>query len=203
MGAPAELDRLVEDLYARAHAGPWDVWRPSKLARALLGPTSLVLVPHLRELAQVSMVLGQSVIAVRSRLPAPIREWAIGHELGHWAGLTDETECDYVGAAIQMRRRPFLNAQNSDRDAWLTHASRFCVTTTSAVLRAGETEGRPFVVVTPGRVYARGEAEWPAESTLRMWARRGGGPGVRAAKLPDDPKRVVLEGLIEDEASTA
>ncbi len=191
MDAP-DLELVVEDLYRRAGASDADAWLPSRLARVLLGRPVLT-VPNLKAYASLSRVQDRDVIAVRRTLPSAIAEWAIGHELAHWAGVEDEREANYVGAAILLRRRPFLRALYATEGDWAELAETFGTTSTSAVLRAGELEGRPLAVVTPARVYARGRAEWPDEGTLRRWARQGG-PGVRRAKLRDDPRRVVLEG---------
>lgn len=196
MDAP-DLELVVEDLYRRAGATDGDVWLPSRLARVLLGRPVLT-VPNLKAYASLSRVQDRDVIAVRRTLPSAIAEWAIGHELAHWAGVVDEREANYVGAAILLRRRPFLRALYATEGDWAELAETFGTTSTSAVLRAGELEGRPLAVVTPARVYARGNAAWPDEGTLRRWARQGR-PGVRRAKLRDDPRRVVLEG-VEGEA---
>ena len=135
-------------------------------------------------------------IDVRASLPPEIAQWAVGHELGHVAGLTDERECDYVGAAIQAPRRPFLQALAELGDDWPALGECFGITSTSAVLRAGELTGRALAVVTPRRVYGRGEAFWPDETTLRHWARHGG-PGLAKARLRDDLRRVVVEAAAQ------
>lgn len=93
---------------------------------------------------------------------------------------------------ILLRRGPFLRVLR-EGEPWHAIAERFGTTSTSVVLRAGELTGRPLAVVTPAHVYARGEARWPDEQTIRRWARHGA-PGVRRAVLRDEPKRVVLEG---------
>lgn len=192
-----DLEGLVEDLYDRAGARRDEAWLPSTLAEVLGVPVDRV--ANLKALAKLEpdpYDPERRLIQVRRTLPPEIAEWAVGHELGHWAGLTDERACNYVGAALLLRRRPFLAALRSGED-WATIAEAFGTTSTSAVLRAGELEGRPLAVVTPGRVYARGVAEWPDEGTIRRWARQGG-PGIRRAVLRDDPRRIVIEGL-EDE----
>lgn len=85
----------------------------------------------------------------------------------------------FVGAAILLRRGPFLRALR-EGEPWHVLAERFGTTSTSVVLRSAELTGRPLAVVTPAHVYARGEARWPDEQTIRRWARHGA-PGVRAS----------------------
>jgi hypothetical protein len=184
------LEGLVEDLYGRAGASPDDVWSPSKLARKL--GVRVVEVPGMLERGKLSRLGDAPLIAIRARLPLEIGEWTIGHELGHLAGLDAEEEraCDYVGAAIQMRRRPFLRALHEHRDAWHELAERFETTSTSAALRAAELEERALAVITPARVYPR--AIYLPDHEIRRIARVGG-PGIVRARLVDDRRRIVVE----------
>lgn len=184
-----ELDGIVEEIYGRAGAGPDDAWTPTKLARALgvqlereVGlPCRGVFLPG-----------PPPTIRTRSGLPRAIEEWTRGHELGHMFGIEawHERECDYVGAALQMRRRPFLRALAQHGDAWHVLARLFGVTSTSAALRAAELEGRALAVVTPQRVYPR--AIYLPDRAIRTLALHGG-PGIVRAPLEDDRKRIVLE----------
>lgn len=187
-----ELEWVVEDLYRRAGAQAGDVWAPSELARRILGREAIVLVRGLAPRALLAEVDEPSgwVVRVRRGLPLPIEEWSIGHELAHLAGVVDERAADYIGAAIQMRRAPFLVAMAEHGEAWHELAERFGTTSTSAALRAAELEQRALAVVTPQRVYARHIHAAPEE--VRALARHGG-PGIRRARLEDAPKRIVLE----------
>jgi hypothetical protein len=189
---PWEGEKAVEEIYLRAGAPDDEAWLPSRLALALLG-RPVRSVANLKGLAKLEGEGAEQEIVVRRTLSPEIAEWAVGHELGHLVGVTSERLCNFVGAAILMRRGPFLHALASRSDDWEGLAVAFGTTSTSVVLRAGELTGRALAVVTPARVYARGLAEWPDEATLRRWARHGG-PGVRRAVLRDDPRRVVLEG---------
>lgn len=186
-------EKAVEEIYRRAHAPEDEAWLASRLARAILG-RPVRGVANLKALAKLT---DDGEILVRRTLPAPIAEWAVGHELGHVVGVRSERLCNFIGAAVLMRRVPFLVALGEHPDEWELLAEMFGSDSTAVVLRAAELTGRPLAVVTPSRVYARGRAEWPDEQTLRHWARNGA-PGLRRAVLRDDRRRVVLEGLEED-----
>lgn len=188
---PWDGEKAVEEIYRRAGAPDDEAWLASRLARALGHPVRTV--GNMKALAKLS----EGEILVRRTLPAAIAEWAVGHELGHLVGVRSERLCNFIGAAVLMRRRPFLAALGEHPDEWELLAELFGTDSTAVVLRAAELTGRPLAVVTPSRVYARGRAEWPDEQTLRAWARNGA-PGLRRAVLRDDRRRVVLEGL-EDE----
>ena len=185
-----ELEGIVEELYGRAGAEPCDAWAPSRLAREL--GVRVFEVPAQRARGVLGNLNGSPIVSVRAGLPRPIREWTIGHELGHLAGLSqdEEREADYVGAAIAMRRRPFLRALAAHGDAWHLLGPLFRATSTSAALRAAELEGRALAVVTPSRVYPR-LIHLP-DAEIRRLARVGG-PGLACVALVDDHRRIVLE----------
>ena len=185
-----QLEGLVEEAYGRAGADDADAWTPSRLARKL--GLRLIRVPNAIERGRLSRIGDTPTIAVRAGLPRTIEEWTIGHELGHHLGLEQDEEraADYFGAAIQMRRRPFLRALHDRRDAWHELGPLFGAKSTSAALRASELEDRPMAVITPGRVYAR-LIHLPDLEIRRL--ARVGGPGLARTRLADDRKRVVLE----------
>lgn len=186
-----ELDERVEQLYSLARAGKCDVWRPSRVACAIFGPHAIALVPHQ---AQLGRLVGRRIY-VRAGLPTQIEEWIIGHELGHYAlSLTGreglEAECDYIGAAIQMRRSIFAARMREVRHDFRTLAIDFATTQTSAAMRVGEISNRPIAVLTPTRVYTRGElAGMAAEHVRRLSA----APDVRKTELTDAPHRTALD----------
>lgn len=186
------LEAIVEELYGRAGAEAGDVWTPSRLAKKL--GIRIVRSANAQTRGALAVVDGVPTIVVKAGLPRAIEEWTIGHELGHWMGLTrdEEPEADYVGAAIQMRRRPYLRALNEHRDEWHLLGPLFRATSTSAARRAGELEDRAIAVVTPTRVYS-----WlihlPANEIRRLATARKLGPGLARTRLVDDRRRVVLE----------
>jgi hypothetical protein len=182
------LEGVVEEMYGRADAAPGDVWMPTRLARRL--GVRVVRIRGAVDRGRLSRVNGEPVIGVRAGLPTAIEEWTVGHELGHLFGVVDEAACDYVGAAIPMRRRPFLRALHDLGDAWHLLGERFGATSTSAALRAAELEERALAVVTPKRVYPR-LIHLPDEAIRRL--ARHGAPGIVRAKLVDEPRRTVVE----------
>lgn len=161
------IERLVEDVCDRAGLDKFECPNPSEVARKL--GLSVVAVRGLRTLGRTY----DGVIEVRASLPCEISEWVIGHEIGHTAGLSRERDCDYFGAALQMRRAAFSAAVKAIGLDWEQLAALFGATPASVALRAGELFSVPIAVVTPSGVYARGEAQWPDRDTLRMWARNG------------------------------
>jgi len=186
------LEGIVEEIYGRARVGADETHRPSTLARKL--GVRIIRVPHALARGRFAVVRGVPTIAVRAGLPRAIEEWTIGHELAHYIGLDQdaEREADYVGAALQMRRRPFLRALHDRRDAWHELGPLFGATSTSAARRAAELEDRALAVVTPARVYP-----WLIhlpEDEIRRLARVGG-PGLARTRLEDDRRRIVLEAV--------
>lgn len=187
---PDELERVAESSYVEPAV-------PTKIAR-ILG-IEVRWVPGLRTLGVLGKVAGKTVIAVRASLPFARRQHVVGHELGHLLlareGVPVEEQreewCDYIGAAIQMPRAIFRRRAREAQCNWTQLALDFHVTETSAALRVAEVSGDPMAVVCPHRVYARGEAQWPEETTLRRWARHGG-PGIKTARLWDDRRRTVV-----------
>jgi hypothetical protein len=186
-----DLERIAESAYETPGV-------PTKVAREL--GIEVRWVPHLRMLGASGKLAGRTIIAVRSSLSFIRRQFVVAHELGHYllsregvpSAEQQEDWCDYVGAAIQMPRGAFRRRSAETGQNWTQLALDFHVTETSAALRRAETTGEPMAIVCPHRVYARGEAQWPEETTLRRWARQGG-PGLRTARLGDDRRRTVVE----------
>lgn len=186
-----DLERVAESGYETPGV-------PTKVARDL--GIEVRWVPHLRTLGASGRLAGRAIIAVRSSLSFVRRQFVVAHELGHYllgregvpSSEQREEWCDYVGAAIQMPRQAFRARAGEVERNWAQLALDFHVTETSAALRTAETTGEPMAVVCPHHVYARGEAQWPEETTLRRWARQGG-PGLRTARLGDDRRRTVVE----------
>jgi hypothetical protein len=187
-----ELEGMAEEAYARAGGSPSDVWRPSTIARRL--GIQLMREPNSMARGRITLDGDCPRITVRAGLPRPIEEWTIGHEIGHFLGLRQdqEREADYFGAALQMRRRPFLRALYQRGNAWHELGPIFGATSTSAALRAAELEERAMAIVTPARVYPH-LIQLPEHEIRRL--ARVGGPGLARTQLEDDRRRIVLEAM--------
>lgn len=199
----AELEGCVEELYTRAGYDDGEIDTPARIARALFGEDCIHRVRLARSLGATGKLHGKPIIAVKAGLPSHVEQFVIGHELGHHAlgdykGEDIETACDYIGAALMTRRKPFAwLARGKERD-FRQLAFDFETTETMVALRVGEVLGLHVAVVTPRMVRARG-GEWPDEQGLRELARKGA-LGLSRIKLTDDRRRVALVG---DEADAA
>lgn len=198
-----ELEGVAEGAYREAKLDPTDP-NVVHLARVLLGPNAVTRGPRPLSGPAALIRVGESWRIVISRsLPRAYALFAIGHELGHWllarhgyqgSGPDEEMAADYIGGALLAPRSAFLTAYRAVGNDLPELATAFSTTQTGAALRLGEVLRQPLAVISPQIVRVRGPEEWvwPAESTLRQWARRGA-PGLRKVKLTDDPRRVVLD----------
>jgi hypothetical protein len=199
-----ELDEVVECMYRRANAGADQVLSPLALARKLYGPSTVQWVRNQIAPGECGRTEDQVYIGLRAGLPMTIARHLCGHELGHLelgmrgSGEPDiELACDYIGAAIMTRRRPFARrACGRERD-FKQLALDFGSSETLVALRIGEVLRLPVAVVAPHVVRARGDAQWPDEQRVREFARKGAA-GLSRVRLTDDRRRVALVG---DEAA--
>lgn len=123
------------------------------------------------------------------------------HEVGHYlvrlagigGGDDEEQLANYVGGALMMPRPAIVRARRDGLDL-ADLADRFCTSETCAALREAEVLSIPRAIVARTHVHVRGPDGfvWPAEPTLRSWARRPG-PGIAKTRMTDDPSRVVLD----------
>lgn len=137
------------------------------------------------------------LITVRSGISIARKRFAVAHEIAE-ALLSDEIDegledyANAVAACMLAPRRAYqLRLRETGEDDFGQMALPFGLTETGAALRAAEVQGRRLCVVTPHRIYARGD-EWPEERTIRSWAQQAL-PGLRKTRLSDDERRVVLE----------
>lgn len=167
-----------------------------RIARAL--GFDVVRVPQLVVPACLATVAGRPTVVIRESLSPREAHFSICHEvaeahlarLGH-RGPAVEEDANALGAALLMPVEPFAHAAEH-RKSWAQLALDFSATETAVALRAGETTHRPLAVVAPHRVRVRGAWADPIdEEQARRLARRPG-PGLVAARLRDDRRRVVL-----------
>lgn len=189
-----DFDRSVSRLLESGHCDAWDLPLPSTIAAAL------GLRYEIAHGLEAHGILADGGIQVSASLATRERIFAGAHELGHHVALSEgwglegrelEAACDRFAAALLMPRQPFLAALARFGDDWPEVAACFDVSETAAFLRAGEVTSRSVAVVAE-RVRARGELERHTEAELRGLARTPA-PGIRRARLRDDPRRWALE----------
>lgn len=198
---PDDLEGLAEGAYRDAGL---DAEQPhvTRLARALLGPNAIHRGPRpVHGPAALFRVGKEWRIMIGRAVPPLYAVFAVGHELGHWLlaragyhGDDEEMAADYLGAALLAPRRAFVTARRSLGDDLPALAEAFSMTETGAALRLGEALRVPLAVVSPRLVRVRGPEswQWPDEGTVRRWAVVVT-PGLRTARLTDDPRRVLLQ----------
>lgn len=195
--SPSDAERLADVILDEAGADHASCTPTPELARRLLGPGSVQIVPRsaLRSLGALTRTGDRWRVALRRGLPPELIGHVVGHELAHWAGRRhgvqlDEDDCNWIGAALVVPKRCV-------RGALLDHVSdlaREVHTTQSLVaLRVGEALEVPLALVAPLRIRVRGPEEWhwPDADTIRRWARRPVDM-VRPIRLSDDSGRVVV-----------
>jgi hypothetical protein len=193
------IEREAESLYRSAGLDVVAGAAPGTLIRSLLGPESLRFVKErwLRGGGTLARVSSEWRVYLRFGMPPERARFVALHELAHWAMPgASEDDCDALAACLLAPRPAFERALAatarprrsvlrvySDLGAW------FLCTDSFAALRHSEVTGAPLLLLSPARARARGVAyPWPAETLLR----RLDVPGLRKARLRDDPRRVVV-----------
>lgn len=123
----------------------------------------------------------------------------IGHELGHkfyeeigYAEPDLEARCDLFGAAMCMPRDEVRRATRRVGHRVHFIADHFGVTQSVALLRLGEADGRPVMLLCDRGPIVRGaEFSWPSLSTLRRALERGRSV-VHPVPISDEPNRIGL-----------
>lgn len=187
----------AERLYLRAGIEPASGASPSSLVRALLGSRSIRFLteewlPGGGTLARVGT---QWRIYLRRDLPLEQIRFVALHELAHWAlgAGAAESDCDALAACLLAPRAAVERALRETGASYTRLSRWFGCTETFAALRYGEVTDEPLVVVAPASVRVRGrEWSWPTDQELRALAKAPALPGVRRARLRDDPARVAL-----------
>lgn len=194
---PDLVERLARQVYQLAGVAEDRAVCPVELARRILGEDAVIIARQLSSEGYLLPIAGRWRIVVRAGLSKRRLAHVVGHELGHWIcraeGVPDDEEqCDAIGAAIVAPAPAFASAL-ARRPAKLRDLAWLFSTSESLVaLRYAEVTRKPLALVTPERVRLRGHHDWPPENELRALARSGGGEGLRAVRLRDDPRRIVL-----------
>lgn len=178
-------DGIASNLLRRARLDLGEVVPLRAVARAL----GLVLV-----VARSKAVCGASLPGVIV-YDGTVR--TLAHELAHHActhaGLPaphDERFVAAVGACLTVPAVAFRRAMRANNST--SHlALAFAVRETCVALRIGEVTGAPVAIVTPTRIYARGEWDWPAEDVLRRMV-RSKSSRLSIRRLGGDQKRLIV-----------
>lgn len=197
----ADIEGEADAAYRAAGLDPDEAVSPIWLAKRLLGERNVVGVPALMHQLGgcLALVNGAPRIFYRNRLPTELRDFVVGHELGHallrdraGEGVELERACDAFAAAIIAPRRAYLAALRVCGAQYPKLARAFATSESLVALRFGEVTGAPLALVAPRSVRVRGaEYSWPSEPAIRELAARPK-PGLRKAQLKDDLRRLVI-----------
>lgn len=198
----ASFDGIAESLYRSAKLDPAEPCSPLRLATTLLGERCVRSVPP-RALpgdACLARINSSWRIYLSSAATPERSRFAVCHELAHWAlGIgsesdADEQVCDALAACLIAPRAAFAAALTRTGEAFRPLARSFVCTESCMALRVGEVTGKSLALVTPLNVRVRGTSwSWPPETELRRIAgARTSLPGIRRARLRDDPRRIVV-----------
>lgn len=195
----ADLEGEADALYRAAGFDPDDQAPSVALVRRLMGENAI-------RAARGDLIAGNAALVrvgdewriyIRTSTALRLKRFALLHELAHWAlGYeATESECDTLAAALLVPRRALLRDVGRVGEKLPRLASRFQASETCIALRVGETTDSPMALITPKSVRVRGaEWSWPLEPELRSWAKQEI-PGLKKARLRDDPRRTVLKAI--------
>ena len=191
-------------LYARAGVDPERLprRRTIEIALRLHGGDCIVLQPRACAEATVAAVAGRQKIVIRRGTPGPRANWLVARmlvrlELARRGIRSERIEC--AGAAwLVAPTETFLS--HVDSHTWNLDsgdiervAEMFAVPCTCAMMRIPEVGGPAVAVLTPQRVYKRGQQlSWLDDDYLRTLAARRQLRSVRRLEIPDEPGRVAL-----------
>ena len=209
-----DIEGCTECIYRAACANTSEPESPVHLARAILGPDAVRILPARAmpfSRAMLVQLEGRHRIFVSSAVPARELPHHVGHELGHWAlqraGFTGtheakEQAADAIGTAVVAPRRAFLRAMLEfgpdlhDPGVRATYAEAFSTTEALVTLRFGEVSRHPVALVHDGPApltRATPASAWPAPRVLAGWAAVPP-PGVKKARLMDEPRWALFQG---------
>jgi hypothetical protein len=180
-----------------AGANPREPPSPQELVIRLLGPGAVRVVPP--EALPVGGALARVGatwrVYLRSDLAPAQARFTLLHELAHWVLGPDATEpeCDALAACLLAPREAFERAIVEAGPSYQALAAWFRCNESFAALRFSEVTGEPLALVAPSSVRLRGSSwPWPTEERIRELARGRPIPGLRKARLRDDPARIVV-----------
>lgn len=191
----ADLERLAIEVRERARLRPDEIELAPRIALRLLGPAGIARVADLSTTTYlVRLGDGYRVVA---RAGAPDLNWAIAHELGHWAlaelahfkgSRAEEERCaDYLATAILAPLTIVRAAHRALGDANVERvAAAFHISQKSTWLRLGEALGDERATVNArGTVRVRSAGAFPWETIDVVDAARSRllMPGLARAKL--------------------
>lgn len=192
-----DIEEVAEKLYQTAGFELSAQAPPVLLARRLMGDAAVRTVPDdvLQGSGALVRVGDEWRVYLRAGAANEVKRFVLLHELAHWALGPSATEgaCDALAAALLVPRPAFLAAvgRHGRRLPILAHS--FGTTESCVGLRLGETTKRATALVSPQKIRLRGAGyRWPSAAALRELALADHVPGLRKAKLRDDPGSVLL-----------
>lgn len=193
----AGIELEAEAIYRSAGVDLREGAAPMALIRTVLGASAVRFVPRgtLREGGALARVGDSWRIYLRKGLPLTEVGFIALHELAHFVlgERGTEQECDALAAALIIPRQALDSALAARPRAYTKIADWFHCSESLVVLRIGEVV-MPTALVTPERVRVRGaDFEWPTGPELRRVVEGAQPlPGLRKARLRDDPQRLAI-----------
>jgi hypothetical protein len=198
----AEIERSVEEMYARARLSPSEPCGAVKLATAVLGEACVQYVDRgrLPGRAAVTCRAGVVIHLIRGLSLRELNHSA-AHELGEWhlnangyAGPDTEELVGQFAAALCVPRRAFHAGVRALGENIPALSKAFGVSQSLMVLRVGECLGRPTALITRNRIRTRGgRHDWPrTRGEWKQLVDRPWSGGLIVQRIHDAPGRVAL-----------
>lgn len=192
----ADLEGLAEWAYQAARLSDDSPASCLELAQRLLG--GHVIPSHDVVTARLARTPGGYTIHLRPGLPTVDARWLVAHEIAEWLlEQEDYREADAESVADALAAR-LIAPRRAIREAlrWgveVPELAEACGSTQScALLRQSEVSGAPTALVTPARIYVRGdEWGWPGETDVRRLVVVSH-PGLTKVRIADARRRVGL-----------
>jgi hypothetical protein len=195
---------VAAGLYARTNVDPDRLprRRTFEIAWRRLGKDGVILQPRAKLEATTVVVAGRPRIALRHGTSPPRANWLVARmlarlELQQRGIRSDPLECAaaawLVAPTDAFRRWLASYGEEIDPCGLEALAENFAVPATCAAIRIPEVGGAAVAVVTPARVYKRGQQlSWLADDAVRELAAKPSPRSVRKVQVRDEPGRVAL-----------